>query len=169
LNTGYKDLYGQLSTTICSVTVYPDRKRVIAAGKLPATRQPGAGNSGLPVGIDPDSVRVTARHGAPACRCAVRHAYYIETPAEHVRQLERTRSLRGEIRAVEAESDHQGNGAQLTSLAGTPKSSPPPWRQRTTLWKASSSTSPACARRIEALGKKAAGGTRLAAQQLTTG
>ena len=82
----------QLETTITAVTVYLDRARVTRTGQLHA--EPGQYRleiTELPLTLSPDSVRVSGRGTARARLSGVnvRRAFYTETPAASVAELER--------------------------------------------------------------------------------
>jgi uncharacterized protein (TIGR02231 family) len=82
----------QLETTITAVTVYLDRARVIRTGQLHV--EPGQYRleiTELPLTLSSDSVRVSGR-GTARARLGgvdVRRAFYTETPAASVAELER--------------------------------------------------------------------------------
>ncbi|MDY7042170.1 MAG: mucoidy inhibitor MuiA family protein, partial [Chloroflexota bacterium] len=99
----------QLHTVITAVAVYPDRARVTRSGTV-------ALESGsyrleapeLPLKLDPASVRASARGTARARLLGVdvRRDFYVETPVEHVRELEeQVETLEDEMRGLEAQTD----------------------------------------------------------------
>ncbi len=95
-----------LQTTITAVAVYPDRARVTRSGT--ATLEPGSHRlevPELPLKLDPASVRVSARGTARARLLGidVRRDFYVETPAERVRELEeQVECLEDEMRGLDA-------------------------------------------------------------------
>lgn len=94
---------------ISAVTVYLDRARVTRSGKasLEAGRQVLEVPE-LPVQLDPDSVRVSAHGTAPArlLGVEVQRAFYTETPAEKVRELEsQVEALQDEMLLLEARAE----------------------------------------------------------------
>ncbi|HEY74499.1 MAG TPA: mucoidy inhibitor MuiA family protein [Thermoflexia bacterium] len=97
----------KLQTTITAVTVYPDRARVTRSGA--ATLEPGSHRLEileLPLSLDADSVRASARGTASARLFGVdvRRDFYTETPAERVRALEeQVESLEDEMRGIDAQ------------------------------------------------------------------
>ncbi|MBN1955682.1 MAG: mucoidy inhibitor MuiA family protein [Anaerolineae bacterium] len=81
----------ELTTAITAVAVYSDRARVTRSGTL--ALEPGSYRlaiAELPLALDPASVRAAARGTAPARLSGidVQRAFYAETPAERVRELE---------------------------------------------------------------------------------
>ncbi len=97
-----------LQTTVTAVTVYPDRARVTRSGV--ATLQPGVQRlemRELPLALDPSSVRAAAR-GTARVRLLgvdVRREFFVETPAERVRELEkRIEGLQDQIAALDAQA-----------------------------------------------------------------
>ncbi len=113
----------ELSTSITNVTVYPDRARVVRCGEIALeTGSQKVEIPELPLQLDPDSVRATAR-GTGRARLLgvqVQRTYYAETPAEGVRQLEeQLEALQDELRAAQAQVEIlKGSRASLASLAG---------------------------------------------------
>ena len=97
----------ELHTTITAVAVYPDRARVTRAGT--ATLEPGSHRleiSELPLALDPASVRASARGTARARLLGVDvgRDFYVETPAERVRELEgQVEGLEDEMRGLDAQ------------------------------------------------------------------
>jgi len=103
----------QLETTVTAVTVYPDRARVTRTGHIHV--EPGHYRleiPELPLTLSPESVRVSGR-GTARARLGgvdVRRAFYAETPAARVAELERRieelgdkeKALADEERALEA-------------------------------------------------------------------
>ncbi len=89
----------ELQTTIVAVSVYPDRARVTRSGTV--TLEPGNHRlevSELPLKLDAASVRASARGTARARLFGVdvRRDFYVETPAERVRELEKqTEGIQG--------------------------------------------------------------------------
>ena len=112
-----------LQSTITAVTVYLDRARVTRRGQV--TLEPGSHRleiSKLPLTLDDASVRASARGTARGRLLGVdvRHAFYVETPAEQVRELEgQVEALGDEIQALDAQSEllKQERGV-LEGLAG---------------------------------------------------
>jgi len=99
----------ELETTISAVAVYPDRARVLRAGTV--ALEPGIHRlevKGLPLGIDPASVRAAARSTARARLLGVdvRREFHVETPAERVRELEgQVEALEDEMRGLDAQTE----------------------------------------------------------------
>ncbi len=116
----------QISTSITSVTVYPDRARLMRRGSAhPNAKEIQAGKitleiPELPLSINPDSVRAAARGTAQArlLGVQVQRAFFSETPAESVRQLEnQIEILEDELKSFEARLDLvKKNQAALTAL-----------------------------------------------------
>jgi uncharacterized protein (TIGR02231 family) len=119
----------QISTSITSVTVYPDRARLVRSGSAhPKAKdiQPGTYTleaAELPLSLNPDSVRVAARGTAKAhlLGIQVQRAFYTETPAESVRQLEtQIEVLEDELRGFDARAELvRKNRAALDALGST--------------------------------------------------
>lgn len=110
----------ELETIITSVTVYPDRARVSRGGKIALE----AGSQtlqivGLPLRLDPDSLRAAVR-GARLLGVQIQRAFYTQTPADYVRELEaQFEALQDEQRAMDAQAEIiKGSRAALVSLAG---------------------------------------------------
>ena len=99
----------KLQTDIIAVSVYPDRARVVRGGTV--TLEPGKHKlevSELPLKLDVASVRASARGTARARLFGVdaRRDFYVETPAERVRELEkRIESLEDERRSLDAQTE----------------------------------------------------------------
>ena len=99
----------ELQTTIIAAAVYPDRARVTRSGM--ATLEIGSYRleiSQLPLKLDPASVRVSARGTARARLLGVdvRRDFYVETPAERVRELEQqVEALEDERRSLDAQTE----------------------------------------------------------------
>lgn len=95
-----------LQTAIASVAVYPDRARIARAGTLKL--EPGSHRlevRELPLTLDAASVRASARGTARARLLGVdvQREFYVETPAERVRDLEeQVEQLEDEMRGLEA-------------------------------------------------------------------
>ncbi len=113
----------ELITTLTAVTVYPDRARVTRRGKI--ALEAGSHTleiAGLPLQLDPDSVRVNARGTAHArlLGVQVQRAYYTETPTGQVRELEaQVEALQDEMRGVDAQAEIlAGSRSALAALAG---------------------------------------------------
>ncbi len=111
-----------LPTSIYAVTVYPDRARVARSGKT--TLEPGLHQlqiAELPLTLNPESARAAARGTARArlLGLQVQRAYYAETPAEQVRQLEvQLEAVQDEIAAVDAQiARSTQNRARVDALA----------------------------------------------------
>ena len=99
----------ELQTTITTVVVYPDRARITRSGT--ATLRPGNHRlevTELPLKLDTSSMRASARGTARArlIGADVRRDFYIETPAERVRELEgQVESLEDEMRGLDVQTD----------------------------------------------------------------
>jgi len=99
----------ELHTTITAVAVYPDRARITHSGT--ATLEPGSHRLEMPeltLKLDPASVRASARGTARARLLGVdvRHDFYVETPAEHMRELEQqVECLEDEMRGLDAQTE----------------------------------------------------------------
>jgi len=113
----------ELQTSISAVTVYPDRARVTCSGAV--TLEPGGHRlevSELPLQLDPDSVRVSARGTARARLLGVdvRRSFYDQTPAERVRELEtQVEGLEDDMRGHDAQVELlKREQAALTELGG---------------------------------------------------
>jgi uncharacterized protein (TIGR02231 family) len=81
----------ELASQVVAVTVYPDRARISRRGKV--SLEAGEHRleaDGLPLGLNPDSLRVAARGSARArlLGAQLQRTFYEETPAERVRALE---------------------------------------------------------------------------------
>jgi uncharacterized protein (TIGR02231 family) len=119
----------QISTSISSVTVYPDRARVLRSGSAHSNAtdiQPGTyifEILELPLALNPDSVRAAARGTAQAhlLGLQVQRAFYTQTPAESVRQLEaQIEVLEDELRGFDARSELvKKNQSALDALGGS--------------------------------------------------
>lgn len=112
-----------LETHVAAVVVYPDRARVTRLGSIEIEN--GVHQiemSGLPVRMNPDSARLSARGTAQArlLGLQVQRAFYTETPAEQVRALEaQLEATQDEMAALEAQIARAiENRARLDSLAG---------------------------------------------------
>ena len=113
----------ELHTAITAVAVYPDRARVIRSGT--AMLEPGSHRlevPELPLKLDPASVRASARGTARARLLGVdvRRDFYVETPAERVRELEgQVEALEDEMRGLDAQTELlKRERATLDELAG---------------------------------------------------
>ena len=111
-----------LTTTIAAVTVYPDRARVIRRGAL--ALEAGLHSlevSELPIQLNPDSLRTSARGTARArlLGAQVQRSYYSETPAEQVRKLEEEiERLQDDMRKLDIQAElAKQNRATLDKLA----------------------------------------------------
>jgi len=99
----------ELQTTITAVAVYPDRARVTRSGT--ATLEPGSYRievSELPLKLDSASVRASARGTARARLLGVdvRRDFYVETPAERVRELEeQVETMEDEMGSLDTQSE----------------------------------------------------------------
>jgi len=99
----------ELQTTITAAAVYPDRARVTRSGT--ATLEVGGYRleiSQLPLKLDPASVRASARGAARARLLGVdvRRDFYVETPAERVRELEQqVEALEDERHSLDAQTE----------------------------------------------------------------
>jgi uncharacterized protein (TIGR02231 family) len=95
-----------LDTQITAVTVYPDRARLRRRGSL--RLEAGLHTlevAGLPVSLDPDSLRASARGTARARLLGVqaRRTFFAETPVEEVQALEaQIEALQDEMAGLEA-------------------------------------------------------------------
>lgn len=112
-----------LETQVSSVVVYPDRARVTRQGQI------SLGNglyhielAGLPVRLNPDSARASARGTARArlLGLQVQRAFFAETPADQVRTLEeQLEGAQDEMLALEAQiALVVASRTRLDSLAG---------------------------------------------------
>lgn len=117
----------ELQTTIKAVAVYPDRARITRGGELKL--EPGSHRleiSELPLSLDAASVRVSARGTARARLLGVdvRRDFYVETPAERVRELEgQIEALQDEVQGLDAQAALlQQERAALGELAGQTES-----------------------------------------------
>jgi uncharacterized protein (TIGR02231 family) len=113
----------ELQTTITAVAVYPDRARVTRSGT--ATLKRGSHRlevAELSLNLDPASVRASARGTARAHLLGVdvRRDFYVEAPAERVRELEgQIEALQDEIASLEAQTELlQQERTALGGLAG---------------------------------------------------
>ncbi|MEW5867954.1 MAG: mucoidy inhibitor MuiA family protein [Chloroflexota bacterium] len=112
-----------VQTGVKAVTVYPDRARVVRQGQTEVeTGVQRLEIADLPLSMNPDSVRATAR-GTARVRLLglqIERQYYSETPAEQVRGLEaRVESAQDEMQALEAEALLlRKEGERLEALAG---------------------------------------------------
>ncbi len=96
-------------STISAVTVYPDRARVTRSGITSLEfGQQVLEIPELPVQLDPDSVRVSA-HGTAQARLLgveVQRAFFTETPAEKVRELEiQVEAMQDEMSLLDARAE----------------------------------------------------------------
>ncbi|MBN1975870.1 MAG: mucoidy inhibitor MuiA family protein [Anaerolineae bacterium] len=115
-----------LKTAITAAAVYPDRARVSRSGTM--ALKPGSHRlelSDLPLSLDPASVRASARGTARARLLGVdvRRDFYVETPAERVRELEKQiEALEDEMGGLDAQVELlQRESASLGELAGQAK------------------------------------------------
>ncbi|HIP96160.1 MAG TPA: mucoidy inhibitor MuiA family protein [Anaerolineae bacterium] len=99
----------ELNTAITAVVVYPDRARVTRNGMV--SLEPGCHRlemPELPLKLDPASVRASARGTARARLLGVdvRRDFYVETPAERVRELEeQLETLEDEKLSLDAQAE----------------------------------------------------------------
>jgi uncharacterized protein (TIGR02231 family) len=99
----------ELQTTITAVAVYPDRARITRRGTArlePASHRLEVVQ--LPLKLDTASVRASARGTAHARLLGVdvQREFYVETPAERVRELEKqVESLEDEVRGLDAQTE----------------------------------------------------------------
>ena len=115
-----------LTTRLNTVVVYPDRARLTRQGEVELTT--GLHRleiSDLPVRLLPDSARVSA-HGSARARLQglqVQRAFYQETPAEQVRELEaQVEAAHDELEVLAAQIEAiNRQRAQLDALAGNAK------------------------------------------------
>lgn len=112
-----------VTSAILAVTVYPDQARVVCGGKVPLeTGQHVLEIHELPIQLNPDSLRVTAKGTARARLLGVQaqRSFYEETPAEEVRQLEADlESVGDEIQGIDLKAELvKQNLANLNALAG---------------------------------------------------
>jgi uncharacterized protein (TIGR02231 family) len=110
-----------LETCLTAVVVYPDRARLVRQGQL--TLQAGLHQlevTPLPLNLDPDSLRASARGAARArlLGAQAQRTFYSETPAANVRQLEdEIESINDAIKAIDSRADLlKGQRASLDSL-----------------------------------------------------
>lgn len=102
----------QIETAISAVTVYPDRARVTRQGT--AAVETGVQQIeivGLPLTLDEDSARVAARGSARArlLGLQLQRAFYLETPSEHLHQLEeQIEALQDELSELGAKTETAG-------------------------------------------------------------
>jgi uncharacterized protein (TIGR02231 family) len=116
-----------LETTIQDVSVYPDRARVVRRGKVEVhTGLQRLEVSHLPLALDPDSARVTARGQSKAklLGLQMQRAFFAETPAEQVHGLEKQiETLQDEKRGLDAQQEllkqTRGNLAALMGRVET--------------------------------------------------
>jgi uncharacterized protein (TIGR02231 family) len=118
----------QISTSISTVTVYPDRARVLRSGSAHPNAdeiQPGQYTFEiveLPLALNPDSVRAAARGTARVhlLGLQVQRAFYAQTPAEGARQLEaQIEVLEDELNGFDARSELvKKSQSALDALAG---------------------------------------------------
>ncbi|MCP4544296.1 MAG: mucoidy inhibitor MuiA family protein [Chloroflexi bacterium] len=113
----------ELQTGITAVAVYADRARITRSGIM--TLEPGNHRlevSELPLKLDVASVRASARGTARARLFGVdvRRDFYVETPAERVRELEKQiESLEDERRGLDSQTElFQKEHATLGDLTG---------------------------------------------------
>jgi uncharacterized protein (TIGR02231 family) len=115
-----------LQTAVTAVAVYPDRARVTRSGT--AALESGSHKlelSELPLSLDAASVRASARGtaGARLLGVDVRRDFYVETPAERVRELEKQiEALEDEMGGLDAQVELlQQERASLSELASQTK------------------------------------------------
>jgi uncharacterized protein (TIGR02231 family) len=113
----------QLITTIVAATVYPDRARLTRRGSIEL--QVGTHSleiTELPLALNPDSLRTSARGTAPArlLGAEVKRTFYVETPSEKVRQMEQgIEKLKDELKRLDAQAELiKQNRTNLDKLAG---------------------------------------------------
>ena len=113
----------KLETTITAVTVYPDRARLARRGN--AHFEPGNHKleiSGLPLAMNPDSVRASARGIARArlLGLQIERSFYSVAPQERVRELEsQIEVLQDEIASLDAQAERARQSRNhLDELAG---------------------------------------------------
>ncbi len=113
----------ELQTDITAVAVYPDRARVTRCGTV--TLEPGSHRlevSELPLKLDAASVRASARGTARARLLGVdvRRDFFVETPAERVRELEeQIESLEDELKSLDMQTElFKQERATLGELSG---------------------------------------------------
>lgn len=111
-----------IETRITAVTVYPDRARLCRVGTV--SLEPGLHTleiAGLPVGIDPDSLRASARGSARARLLGVQahKSFYAETPVETVQALEeQVEAVQDELAGLDAKLELlQKQQSQIEALA----------------------------------------------------
>jgi uncharacterized protein (TIGR02231 family) len=98
-----------LATSIIAVTVYPDRALLTRRGALSV--EAGLQNleiTELPLSLNPDSLRASARGTASArlLGVQVKHSFYVETPSDQIRRLEEEiEKLQDEIKSLDARVD----------------------------------------------------------------
>ena len=99
----------ELATEITEVVVYTDRARVTRQGSV--TLEPGMHTlqiSDLTFWLNPDSVRASAKGsaGAKLLGVQVQRAYYEETPAQQIKELEeKIESLQDELRELKTQEE----------------------------------------------------------------
>jgi len=95
----------QLNTSITDVTVYTDRARITRRGTLKLeTSTQSLEIAELPLALNPDSLRASARGSARArlLGAQVNRTFYTETPSERARQLEQEiEKLQDELKRLE--------------------------------------------------------------------
>jgi uncharacterized protein (TIGR02231 family) len=112
-----------LETQVTAVVVYPDRARVTRLGRV--TLENGLHQvelPGLPVRLNPDSARVSARGTAQArlLGLQMQRTFYADTPAAEARALEeQLEAAQDEMSSLEAQiALVTGSRTRLDSLAG---------------------------------------------------
>ncbi|HDQ74140.1 MAG TPA: mucoidy inhibitor MuiA family protein [Chloroflexi bacterium] len=116
----------RISSDVTAVTVYPDRARVTRTATV--SLDPGLSRleiSELPQGLTPNSLRASGRAAAPTHLLGVdvRRDFYVETPAERVRELQRQiETLKDESQGLEAQTALIGREQEaLDALASQAK------------------------------------------------
>ncbi len=98
-----------LNTAITAVIVYPDRARITRRGSLSLeTGTHSIEIAELPLTLNPDSIRISARGTASARLAGVQldRTFYVDTPSDKVRQLEmEIEKFQDEIKRLDTQAD----------------------------------------------------------------
>jgi uncharacterized protein (TIGR02231 family) len=113
----------KLETTLFTVTVFPDRARVTRRGKIALeTGTHSIEIPDLPIQLNPDSARASARGAARARLLGLQmeRLYFAETPAEQVREMEmQLEALLDEMAGLDAQAELlKTNRARVSELLG---------------------------------------------------
>lgn len=113
----------ELDTKLTAVTVYPDRARITRYGEISV--EAGFHRieiAGLPIRLEPDSARVSARGTARAriLGLQVERLFYAEAPAEQVREMElQLEKLQDEMANLDAQVELvKANRTRIGELLG---------------------------------------------------